>query len=227
MKRAVHFFAISLILLALTACTSESGDYALEDFELEKVEVREFNREFNYDELRTKWLASWSFSDADRLERTLTGDFARLSLSDEGLYDFIAFIRIFLENNSEYDDKFTEQAWIWNTPVVPNSFLSWLDFITPTQFAIVKEYMGIPKGAFEDQIFDDYIGNVILGGRWNPDILRYYDDMPFDENTYNPRRILVRMYEAFLLVSIEFRMANPITQTSEHEMRNSTFFGES
>jgi len=87
-----------------------------------------------------------------------------------------------------------------NTHVEIIIILSWLDFITDEQFQIVRDYLGIEPGGFDDQIFLRYIMDDMTRH-----YLVHYDRIPFEEMPDNPRRILTRMYEAWMLVHIEYR----------------------
>ena len=78
--------------------------------------------------------------------------------------------------------------------------LSWLDFITDEQFQIVRDYLGIEPGGFDDQIFLKYLMDDMTRH-----YLVHYDRIPFEEMPNNPRRILTRMYEAWALAHIEYR----------------------
>jgi len=85
----------------------------------------------------------------------------------------------------------------------------------------------MPYGLFFEQIWANYIAGAMQGfefGRrlgetgWLPNeigriedyeifaLLRYYDSQPFDENTDNPRRILVRMWEVIMVLGTERMM---------------------
>ena len=101
---------------------------------------------------------------------------------------------------------------------------SWLDFITKAQFEIAKEYLRknitdimsqigafVPNELFymtsDTFLFSDdmprFFGMSLNVSRTpqNPtNWLQSYDRTPFDEMSDNPRRILVRMYEAWWLV---------------------------
>jgi len=105
-------------------------------------------------------------------------------------------------------------------------FFSWLDFITEEQFEIVRDYLGILDGEFDDGTILDYF--FLNSSRAE---LRYYDSIPMEDIPHNPRRILVRMHEAWLLVQIEeairIREENPslIAADPHANMRRSADFG--
>ena len=79
------------------------------------------------------------------------------------------------------------------------TILSWLDFITNEQFQIVRDYLGIEPGGFDDQIFLKYLMEDMTRH-----YLVHYDRIPFEEMPNNPRRILTRMYEAWALAHFEY-----------------------
>jgi len=117
-------------------------------------------------------------------------------------------------------------------------------FITKGQLDIVVAYLQMPNGHFVDWIWLDYFRHTMESWGFSnrlgeagirpteTDIthdfralLRYYDSQPFDEETDNPRRILVKMYEAFMVVAVEKMIADPYNANfSESSLRRSTIF---
>jgi hypothetical protein len=103
---------------------------------------------------------------------------------------------------------------------------SWLDFITAEQFEIVLHYLSLDPLRFIDRDILNYAATILTR-----DELLYYDSIPIDEMPDDPRRIIVRMYEAFVVVfkDISYRnfRANPTLspQFLEHGFpRNSGTF---
>jgi len=80
--------------------------------------------------------------------------------------------------------------------VIHVEYFSWLDFVSTEQFAIVRDYLGIPPGGFNDDLILQYA----MG--WDymtiPEI-QYYDGIPINDMPYNPRRILVKMFEGWTI----------------------------
>ena len=93
----------------------------------------------------------------------------------------------------------------------------WLNVITPGCFEIVEAYLAV---AF-DEDFDDWMVNSYILDIMGIPALRYYDSIPFESMSDNPRRILVRMMEGyiidFMMVSYEFH--------GYHRNRRSGYFG--
>lgn len=89
------------------------------------------------------------------------------------------------------------------------AFLRTLDFaaggLDANNFVFRDEF--VPTFAHHF-ILDDYIFELGLHG-WSTksrQTLRYYDAIPFDDETDDPRRIIVRMLEAWEVVMIQFQM---------------------
>jgi len=130
-----------------------------------------------------------------------------------------SIINILREEHDNFDDNAIvdyaalSQLLEIRSEMRPMRVFSWSEFVTPAQMTIVNEYLGIPDGKFDDQLLIGYVMDVIVGaihgGPPHTDILRYYDIMPFDENTDNPRRVLVRMYETLYMIMIEDAVVNP------------------
>ena len=226
------FFLVMFIafLLALTACAAASAAAGiLEDYEP------------SYQFTREHWLTGLGYeyrnlTDLEHFMQTAI-DFVHNPISSENSRDFLEFAYTFLNNHPEaltweellphrIPDFFEEQfldfspsdyidyaklsQWVENTH---NNF-TWLDFFTPEQITIAKEYIKVDdEKTITDWIFRSYFGRVIIPwGNFDThgllptyDLLRYYDAMLFDENTDNPRRILVRMYEVYFLSAFEMR----------------------
>ncbi|MCL2702590.1 MAG: hypothetical protein FWE91_03160 [Defluviitaleaceae bacterium] len=77
---------------------------------------------------------------------------------------------------------------------------SWLDWITEQQLEIVREYLKFPEGSFDDTAIWDYLFFEMGQGA-----VREYDRIPFDGSCENPRRIIVKMWEAYAIVMQEYR----------------------
>jgi len=173
------------------------------------------------------------FDDAEQWEVFLNSPSNRviteyISLEDE--FDYLAWHTRHLSatygiNISVDDINFTEVR-----------LFSWLDFITPEQFVIVREYLreNLDVVNFTDVIYDNFVFadgmiiNYVMNNlvyfphtefgddlwfemRRNPQdfnpyyLLRYYDSIPIEDMSYCPRRIIVRMYEAYYIAIFEIR----------------------
>ena len=118
-------------------------------------------------------------------------------------YDLLANHVEFLNNHHDLSFIITAEDLD-----VTHLVFSWTEFITEEQFNIVREYLNIAPGEFRDQLILDYMDILTEP---NPDApmsgeeMRYYDSIPIDEMPDNPRRILVRMYEAWAVIHLEAR----------------------
>ena len=103
-------------------------------------------------------------------------------------------------------------------------FYDWLDYISEEQLAIVIDYLGIVEGEFNDNTIINYIFDNMSSA-----LLRYYDSIPIENMPDDPRRIIIRMLEAWLLVGIEYAIReNPSAfarEASIRELRFSSEFG--
>jgi len=86
-------------------------------------------------------------------------------------------------------------------------YFSWQDYITNEQLEIVREHLGLPEGGFDDAVVFDYLVNTM--GR---ELVRSYDSTPFEDMGNDPRRIIVRMWEAYNLVANEYRFRSALEQ---------------
>ena len=144
--------------------------------------------------------------------------------------------------DSSYIDYEGLRAWLEETTPILPSFEEF--FISREQLDIVATYIEMPGGHFVDWMWFDYFASTIdpmglsfarrlIEADLRPRdvaeqhdfgaLLHYYDGLPFDETTDNPRRILVRMYEAFLVMSIEFMLAHD-PSALESSVRRATVF---
>lgn len=78
-------------------------------------------------------------------------------------------------------------------------YFSWMDFITPEQLEIAREYLEIPEGVFDDNAL------VVYALTMDRELLRHYDRIPFEDMPEDPERIVVRMYEAYIFMNLEIR----------------------
>ncbi|MCL2234998.1 MAG: hypothetical protein FWB98_00980 [Defluviitaleaceae bacterium] len=90
-------------------------------------------------------------------------------------------------------------------------FLS--DVVTLEQLEIAKDYIGITDNAFFEEKFVTYVGRALLGGIFHTDLLRYYDSQPFSEDTENPRRIVVKIYELYLMWAMHQRNMSNLNES--------------
>jgi hypothetical protein len=108
-------------------------------------------------------------------------------------------------------------------PIAPGDFavdahyFDWLDFITEEQLGIVKDYLAIPPGGFDDDIIRQYAMGMVSEGT-----LTQYDQTPMEEMPGNPRRIITRMFEAEALVNINLRYETH--QKNPHEFADFSRF---
>ena len=86
------------------------------------------------------------------------------------------------------------------------STFSWLDYVSPEQFVIAVNYLRENWGA--------QVGEHHFADHWIPgyafyylsaDEVRHYDNISIEDMPDSPRRIIVRMYEGWHIVSIEAR----------------------
>jgi len=193
-----------LIMLFLVACSSKDseepageymqGRYVFDSYEM-NVGLSEYT-EFEYRLLRSDWLIR--ISTLTNLERLMKAfdESVRLLASDESNQNTALLAYELSRPHPEIEQ---EKAY------APSRF-SWLEFITQTQFDTAKEYLGQSETDFMDWILQDYVWNVIMGLEhhiFSNELLRYFDNVPFDQNTSDPLRILVRMHEAQTLILIE------------------------
>ena len=87
------------------------------------------------------------------------------------------------------------------------------DVVTPEQLAIAKDYIGIIDNAFFEEMFVTYVARVLMGGVMHTDLLRYYDGQPFSEDTENPRRIVVKIYELYVMWAMHQRNAGNFNES--------------
>jgi len=86
-------------------------------------------------------------------------------------------------------------------------YYSWLDYVDSEQLEIVREFLGLPVGGFDDAAVFDYLVNAM-----GSDLVRTFDRTPFEDMSDDPERIIVRMWEAYSLVSNEFRIKSALEQ---------------
>ena len=93
---------------------------------------------------------------------------------------------------------------------------SWLEFITPQQFEIARGYLSQDPNIleafhmtndnfhFHDNMVEVFISHLIQGADgFNFQATRHYANTPIEDMPHDPRRILVAMYEAEIIMALE------------------------
>ncbi len=78
-------------------------------------------------------------------------------------------------------------------------YYSWLDFVTPEQLEIVRNYLEMPEGTFNDNTLVSYAYTM------DRELLRRLDAIPMEDMPEDADRIIVRMYEGYWLMNLEVR----------------------
>lgn len=103
------------------------------------------------------------------------------------------------------------------TAVERHDSFSWLDVITPESYEIVKTYLATALDKeYADWMVISYVLDVM-----GITVLRYYDNIPFEDMPDNPRRTLVKMMERYII----YNMMLSYEVHGYHRSKSSVEFG--